>query len=58
MSWVRAYGLALKDLVPLVQLELCTLSTELATIETEKGRIQMLLDKHRFTQSKKLIEEL
>lgn len=58
MSWVKAYGLALKDLIPLVQLELCTLSSELATIETEKGRIQMLLDKHRFTQSKKLIEEL
>lgn len=58
MSWVRAYGLALKELVPHVELELCTLSSELATIETEKGRIQMLLDKHRCTQSRKLIEEL
>lgn len=62
MSWVRAYGLALKELIPLVELELCTLSTELASVQTENGKIQMLLEKLSEgpcgTQSKKLIEEL
>lgn len=58
ISWVKSYGTLLQKLVPMMELEFCSLSSDFLQMKTEREQIETLLNQKKAKQDGHLIEEI
>lgn len=58
ISWVKSCGTLLQKLVPMVELEFCSLSSDFLHMKTEREQIETLLKQGKAKQDTHLIEEI
>lgn len=58
ISWVRSCGTLLQKLVPMMELEFCSMSSDFLQMKTEREQMETLLKQRKAKQDGHLIEEI